>query len=274
MKLAILDYPTASYGNNWTLDGFLTIIEKLSEENYNLIACPEWGLFFRDSNHPRITTTSEKSDLVEVLCDFSKGKTQLILPGSMMWLANDTDVYNTVPIIGDGKYLGDYHKYIDGGSTNAVLQGMRREPGLSQRKGFGWKPGNEKGKYFRWNNLDCGIEICADTNSYRNLRKNMLIPKLDLQFLISCGMPLIPANTKLKRGGIGIGIDGHYPIQNYNFTKKPLKQFRLIRRNPNFFRFLDLDLKYQNIESYEIEPLTVSKKGDLGVYVHKFEVKI
>jgi len=271
MKVAILDYPTATYGNNWTLDGFLTTMEKLSNENYDIIAGPEWGLFFRDSNHPRLTNTEQKDDLVKILCGFTENKTQLILPGSMMWLANDTDVYNTVPIVGNGKHLTDYHKRRDGGSVLAVLQGMRREPKLGQRKGFGWKRGSEKGKYFRWNKLNCGIEICADANAYSNMRSNRLIPRLDLHFLISCGLPLIPANTKLKRGGVAIGTDGYSSIKGY-YPKKPFKEFRLIQRNPNLFRFLHLDPKYQNIESYDAE--RILKETNFAVYVHKFEVEI
>jgi len=262
LKIATLEYPTSATGTNLTKDLLLKSLTDLSNIESNVIVCPEWGLFFGERNDPRLTSTYEKDDLVGRLCDLTSRKKQLILPGTMMWQTVH-GVYNTLPIIANGEYLGDYHKYTNGGSSVAVSIALEDNHSIKNKK---WVQGDRMGKHFQWEGLDCGVEICLDTGS---IKLNDSIPALDLQFLVSCGLDINRTTLKLKKHGIGIYANGYC---RRDLSWELPKQ--IFQRQVDFDEtLLNMRKNFKLVKAYDSKVLNRSSKNEC-IIVDMFDVEV
>ncbi|MFH1455710.1 MAG: hypothetical protein ABIF40_02055 [archaeon] len=262
LKIATLEYPTSAMGTKLTQDLLLKSLTDLSNTELNVIVCPEWGLFFGGRDYPKLTSTYEKDDLVGRLCDLTSRKSKLILPGTMMWETGH-GVYNTLPIIANGEYLGDYHKYTNGGSSAAVSIAQEGEDSIKRK---GWVQGDRKGKHFQWEGLDCGVEICSDTGSI-NLNDSILA--LDLQFLVSCGLDINRSTLKLKKHGIGIYANGNVRRDlNYDLPKQ------IFQRQIDFDEtLLNMRKNFKLVKAYDSKVLNRFSKNEI-IVVDMFDVEV
>ncbi len=275
LRIAMFNYPTSANGTLITPELYWETMQRLSSDNYDIIACPEWGLFFCKEGRPQLTCTEEKEDLVARLCDLSSNKRQLILPGTMMWQQEGTKISNTLPIVGNGKYYGDHHKHTDGGSEQAI-----KNTGLKKWK---LKRAKEYCATFKWEGLDVATEICADVGYLKYLPF-----KLDLQFLLACGLRHSISDLHLKRKGFGLGINGlgiankikfnqKEPINSSAYQFQPKSRLSQVKKMINIIignskEEEDYKDQFKHIKPIEVE--LIQKIDDMGVFLFDYEVEV
>lgn len=183
--------------------------EHIDKHQLNIFVGPEF-LFERESPY----TENEKNQIIQSLIEYSKGKNVLIVPGTIMWEGEDK-IYNTAPVIANGKLLGEYNKQT---APHETRKG--RALGLGgQYEGFP--------SMYKWNNMNVGVEICSDA-AEDNLQLKSYLDKHqmeypDLYILPACGYVLsgfepkqmifdIISHPPIKEGGYGINSDGYYNL--------------------------------------------------------------
>ncbi|MBM3199307.1 hypothetical protein FJZ53_00095 [Candidatus Woesearchaeota archaeon] len=165
--------------------------------NYNLdiLLGPEW--LFLPKN--RFYSEKEKCDIVQCLAEITEGRKTLLIPGSIMW-HDEKHYYNTVPVITDGKLLGEYNKQSNCGSSDKALERVATD-NLTYRAGRGFG-------LYHWSEYKIGVEICADQGLLADHMRCREDPLLDFYFLVSCGKKLIKECMPIKTGGYGLNSDG------------------------------------------------------------------
>lgn len=166
----------------------------LEDPELDILMAPEYFFHFG-----KPCTKEEFEKGVEELVDMSRGKRALLMPGTFMWDDGDGNVYNTLPIICDGKVILSYDKMTDGGERD-----MLDERFDNQRYATGEKKGT-----FEWENLKIGVELCSD-HRYAILKTGGT-DDLDLQVLIAAGKGLNWKNLALKGEGYLLRCDGYQP---------------------------------------------------------------
>lgn len=200
------------------------IISSVNNENLDLIVAPEW-YFYPGKPYNRKEKDNIVNELARECCNSS-----LILPGTFIWTEGNK-LYNSVPIIANGKYHFDYHKKSDGGTSNiAADHGKEMQAG-----------NDDKFIFSKWMGLEIGMEICSD----HGLLYNSGIENLDMQILIACGMPLIDFYCQVKRYRYALCCDGLKPL-------KPKAMQKIDMDQPIFNPVLPLKIE-KNLAVYSLQ---------------------
>lgn len=185
-----------------------------------MLLAPEWFFvaegkaFYKPQEYAFIKRRLEQA---------TDGLDMLLIPGSIARLDEEGHYRNTALVISGGETLLEYSKQWDGGDW-----------GFAHRNNMEWKAGEEKG-LFSWRGYEAGIEICAD---HGILKKKDRQSRLDLQFVVACGMYLNPSDFSVAEGGIALLCDGEWPRHMIMQAARP-HDLHLITEEYNSVRLRD-----------------------------------
>lgn len=162
----------------------------LEKEDLDVLVGPEYSFFLE-----KPATKDEFEKALKELAEKSRGKKTLLLPGTFLWQDERNNMYNTLPVVQDGKLVFSYDKKHDGG-----------DGGIAKKFNMRYATGNGKG-VFEWQGMRIGVEICADHGDLREGGEK----QLDLQILVSAGMSLFDYSIVLKDYGYALRCDGSSP---------------------------------------------------------------
>lgn len=226
IKVGMISEHTSSMGTK-SSGRLEKIITSVNRQGLDILVAPEW--YFYNGKPLR---KKQKEDIVEEIkagCD----RKALILPGTFIWTEDD-ELYNTLPIIANGKYYRDYHKSSDGGTTS-----------ISRKHKKFYFFGDSRGVVFEeWRSLKIGLEICADHGGLA-LNKNT---GLHMQILIACGITLFDDSMAIRKGGIAFCCDG---------------SSRMMQARKNLG---------ENYKAYINHEKIVPLSNDSGLYVYEIEI--
>lgn len=199
------------------------------EKQMNLMVAPEW-LFAKHGT--KAYTPAECQRITEGLLNMSKKyPNMLIVGGSISWEMPDGKgpggepkftMFNTSPVVQDGKMVHMYHKRVEGGETSVPAD---QKGTVSKNWGMGDPKLRSKIEHdnpniasnssiFTHNGMTFSMEICADSASGASLKeyaqKHPTGKGTDMHILISVGSPFQPVKTPVKNGGIMVHVDGKY----------------------------------------------------------------
>ncbi len=183
----------------------------LEKENLDILVAPEYSFF---SDAPAAKGEFERE--VNGLADKTRKKKTLLLPGTLLWYDESDNMYNTLPVLENGKVIFSYDKKRDGGDELIATKSGKR---YASRAGKG---------IFEWKGLKLGVEICKDHGEL----KQDEVTDIDLQILVSAGMFLYEDCLVLKPGGYAVLCDGDTPRVEVRQQKddggtKPLEPSRV-----------------------------------------------
>jgi predicted amidohydrolase len=96
----------------------------------------------------------EALKVIDALCDATKGSDMVVMPGTMMVYTQSDRLYNVMPVVSNGKLIYSVLKYVNGGSSDFALGGLKFESG------------RERGAVFEHGGIKFGVEICADRGAW------------------------------------------------------------------------------------------------------------
>jgi len=186
LRLGAVKFRTTSIGCDVTTikEAVIGAIESMK---YDVIVAPEYTFF------PFLGPMDEerRDKYVEDLKTATVGRDILVAPGSFIW-QKDGEMYNSAYVFNNGKVLYDYRKSNNGGDEDIAKR-------FSLEMKFGESPNS-----FLWDNLNIGVEICADRG---RLYRDRGITELDLMLLLSCGIDT-PDTNAIRPGGYAVVCDG------------------------------------------------------------------
>ena len=175
-------------------------IEKGKKKGLTLLVGPEWGLCasaekpsstFSVRDYMSVLSPREALDywrgnipysprealkVIDALCDATKGSDMVVMPGTMMVYTQSDRLYNVMPVVSNGKLIYSVLKYVNGGSSDFALGGLKFESG------------RERGAVFEHGGIKFGVEICADRGGLESKLDGCdEKDKPDIQVLSSCG---------------------------------------------------------------------------------------
>jgi len=169
----------------------------IKEYELDVFLGPEWLFMPKDS----LYTEQGKKKLVDELISKTKNTKALILPGSILW-EDDNFFYNSIPVIHQGKMIGEYFKRIDGGTEEAAKERHSKRKRYAGKKNYG---------LYNWSGYDMGVEICADHGILYTFLGYESKPFLDLYFVAACGIAVYDSASPLKNKGYCLFADGKLP---------------------------------------------------------------
>lgn len=198
-KKLIVGLLRADYESDGLRDKIKCYAEKLDDLRLDVFVAPEYSFF---NNKPPMSETEFKREVKE-LAEKTKGKRTLVLPGTFVWYDEQDNLYNTLPIIQNGRVVLKYDKKESWGEADKM-------PKKNFRAG-------STGGVFKWNpemadfgrELETGVEICLD--HARGTLQRETARNLDLQFVVSAGMEIQTNRLTLKDGGYVLLCDGLSP---------------------------------------------------------------
>ena len=215
-----------------------------------IFVASEW--YFRSSNWGAYSRSEMTSTILALLEESKDPKLQslLIAPGTFYWYDEDSTesmkiVYNSVPVIKNGKLLSLVTKQFDKDRTDPIKEFWGTEDKLDKAQSisislvqqFGDSYGGDStdvNGYFSSDGVQFGLEICQDNvrsrlqnylyNNHSELMqststefKDLDLAKwddvlVDVHLVISNGNGIYPDRTALKAGGFMLFVDGglHY----------------------------------------------------------------
>lgn len=190
LKVGIIDINT-NHPRYSSLEKTLSVLENAKKFDLDVIIGPEWGLMNNQLEGEKPYSYSELDQLLGKLRALTISTKTLVLPGSAVIYTKKMKMYNFLPVLYNGKVIFSTIKVNDGGTSffnNGQYELIGRDYSVNKK--------------FMWNNLDIGVEICADSGSlYREGKRN-----LDLQILVSSGIRI--TNLAVKKEGYLICSDG------------------------------------------------------------------
>ncbi len=184
------------------------------EKQMNVMVAPEWLFAKRSDPNNRAYTGKDMQDITEGLQKISKKYPDMLLvPGSVSWEIPDktnpkkTIMYNSTPVVQDGKVVHMYHKRNEGGETNKELDrwGMGRPEIRGKVESFNTA-------FFEHKGVNFSLEMCADQADAQSRKEYVSkFPNgkgTDVHILISEGSKLQPYMTPVKNGGLVVHVDG------------------------------------------------------------------
>ena len=184
------------------------------EKQMNVMVAPEWLFAKRSDPNNRAYTGKDMQDITEGLQNISKKyPDMLIVPGSVSWEIPDktnpkkTIMYNSTPVVQDGKIVHMYHKRNEGGETGGQLErwGMGRPEIRDKVESFNTA-------FFEHKGVNFSLEMCADQAGAQSRKEYASkFPNgkgTDVHILISEGSKLQPSMTPVKNGGLVLHVDG------------------------------------------------------------------
>jgi hypothetical protein len=200
------------------------------EKQMNVMVAPEW-LFARHSGKKdEAYTATEMQKITEGLQDISKKyPDMLIVGGSVSWEIPDKNVkdrfimYNSSPVVQNGKVVHMYHKREEGGETAVSPQnkgvvskawGMY-DPSIRSKVEHSNPKLPSNSSIFTHQGVTFSMEICAD-QAGKSARKEYMSQfpggkGTDVHVLISAGSQLNAGNTPVKNGGLVVHVDASGP---------------------------------------------------------------
>jgi hypothetical protein len=184
------------------------------EKQMNVMVAPEWLFAKRSDPNNRAYTGKDMQDITEGLQAISKKyPDMLIVPGSVSWEIPDktdpkkTIMYNSTPVVQDGKIVHMYHKRLEGGETGGELD--RWAMGRPEIRG---KVESFNTAFFEHKGVNFSLEMCADQAGAESRKEYVSkFPNgkgTDVHILISEGSMLQPSMTPVKNGGLVVHVDG------------------------------------------------------------------
>ena len=179
-----------AYGTclGYTGDAAEEIIDAANQHKPDILMAPEFFLYAGSA-----ATEEGKDRALAKIASGIQNKSMLVIPGTILWQKKGR-LYNTAPIITAGIPAGAYHKATNGW-TSRIAENHRLTAAL----------GRSRGRLFRWNGLDVGLEICLD-HARGMLRAREA--KADLHLIVSCDMGLYPEQIIAREGGYALLCDG------------------------------------------------------------------
>lgn len=198
-------------------------------ETYNpdILLAPEFFLY----NGGKPYSKKEKKEIEKMIAGRAGAENRLIIPGTIIW-EGYWGIYNTAPII-NGSNITNCHKATDGGTSH-----------IGDRHGFGLRLGKEKGRIFKWRNLDLGLEICSD-HSAGSLKQRK--ERADIHIIIGCGMRIFEPHSIAKDNGYVMLCDG-------SFYSETIGTPNIVNRKKDYtLRDIKHLIKTTTEELYELE---------------------
>lgn len=180
-----------------------TVVSAIDSGKYDIIVAPEYS--YCNLHNPM--TEKGLEDLVSTYVEHAKDRKVLVMPGSAMVKYDDHRIENVLPIIaseGNGEVTVHYYSKKRGWTDDDRFVSIQRDDDPDAR----WQAGTNPG-VFEWDGRSIGVEICRD--HYEKVIKKERVPRVDIQFIPSCGMDLkwSPA-PHIKKRGYAIDCDGYY----------------------------------------------------------------
>ena len=178
------------------LDRFNEILCSLiAEDSAHMLMAPSCSFHLNGG----ILNMEKKGQYVEDLRAESLNRNVLVFPGSFVW-ADKGKLYNSTPIIYNGKILFEYYKRTDGGENELGLR-------------YGLEPvfGGKNSGIFAWKDYKLGIELCGD-NHEGVLKDDKKVSDLDFHIVLASGRSYLYDQTIIaKPGGYAFLCDGMNP---------------------------------------------------------------
>jgi len=114
-----------------------------------------------------ITPVEFKDRIYQEFLDISRDKNVLIIPGTVLYPRNSTQVICEAPVFWDGELFGTYIKERDAGEAR-----------LAQENGFEYFRGDCSKNHFKFNGLNIALEICKDHG-------NQDVRRCDLEIILA-----------------------------------------------------------------------------------------
>jgi hypothetical protein len=206
LKVGIIDINT-NHPSYSSLEKTLSVLRNAKKFNLDIIVGPEWGLMNNNLIEEKPYSYKELDSLLNSLREITSQTKTLVLPGSAVIYTKNMKMYNFLPVLYNGKIIFSTIKSNDGGTSffnTGQYELIGRDYSINKK--------------FQWDNLEIGIEICADSGSlYREEKRN-----LDLQVLVSSGLRI--TNLAVKKEGYLVCSDG-YPHGKKTYVLKTNKDY-------------------------------------------------
>jgi len=210
------------------------------EKQMNVMVAPEW-LFAKSGKNDKAYTATEMQKITEGLQDISKKyPDMLIFGGSVSWEIPDKNnkdaffMYNSSPVVQNGKVVHMYHKRNEGGETVVSSQnkGQITKQWAMDDRAYAMSESLQKagikGKvehmnpdlasntsFFTHGGVRFSMELCADqAGKVAKTEYGTKFPDgkgTDMHILMSAGSALVPIAVPVKDGGIVVAVDGSGP---------------------------------------------------------------
>ncbi|HII15907.1 MAG TPA: hypothetical protein HA362_06360 [Nanoarchaeota archaeon] len=192
MRLALIRVET-SFSRGFHGNPLEELLRAADETKPDILVGPEFLFYNPWRGHKDSTPYSEYKK--RKLCKELAAKTggMLLIPGTFIW-KRGLFVFNSAPVIFDGKVQHEYFKHEDGGS------GV-----IAENHSLHYAPGAEEGLVFQWKGLSIGLEICAD-HHFGILGSRGV--KTGLHLIASCGGRIKEINSTAREGGYAAICNG------------------------------------------------------------------
>lgn len=218
--------------------GIPTSKPEKGEKQMNVMVAPEW-LFAKSGD--KAYTATEMQKITEGLQGISKKyPDMLIFGGSVSWEIPDKTnkdqfmMYNSSPVVQNGKVVHMYHKRNEGGETSVSPQnkGVITKKWAMDDRPYAMDESQKKAaikskvehtnpdllsntSFFTHNGVNFSMELCADqAGKVAKTEYGAKFPDgrgTDMHILMSAGSALVPIAVPVKDGGIVVAVDGSGP---------------------------------------------------------------